>query len=277
MNSMMRAIVVFALFLLPASVGAQPLVYVVTASQQFGVVDLKTGAFQPIGDPAPEPLTSLVWGPDGSLLTLFGASGSLARINPSTGATAIVGPTGLGSNAFSLAEVKGKLYLTDFSNNIYSVDSGTGAATLIRATGMPADPTTPFTFNEDGTFNLCDQTFYGVDGVLYATFDAFAFNPTPGPNFLAVKTKVAPKLYRIDPSSGVATLVGRTDVQLAASVDVDDRFYAFRGVLTGFAGFPQAYSELLTLDLATGGIGFLRTIDPAAGPIFGAAPVRKLR
>jgi hypothetical protein len=269
-------IVSLALTLLAASSNAAPAVYVVTASQQFGTVDLATGKFHPIGNPGPEPMSNLVWGPDGSLLTLFTLSGSLAKINPATGAMAVIGPTGLGLDAFDLAGVGGKLYLTDFQNNIYSVDPETGAAMLIGATGMPPDPTIPFTTNKDGTFNLCDESLYGVAGKLYATFDSYAFYPKPGPNFLAITTKVNPKLYQIDPATGVATAIGASDLQLGASVAAGTKFYAFRLALAGFSdGFPLAYSELVALDLKSGRVSFVRTIDPAAGPIFGAAPTQR--
>jgi len=267
--------VLLGLFLVTASASAAPFVYVVTVNQQFGTVDLATGSFHPIGSAAPEPMSNLVWGADGSLFTLFTLSGSLVKINPLTGDTRVIGPTGLGFNAFDLAGVGGKLYLTDFSNNIYSVNPHTGAATFMRATGMPPDPTVPFTLNDDGTFNLCDETLYGVNGQLYATFDSYDFNPNPSPGFMVVKTKVNPKLYRIDPSTSLATPVGHTDVQLAASVAVDGKFYGFRAVLTGFVGgFPQGYSELVTIDLKSGKVSYVTTIDPATGPIFGAAPVR---
>lgn len=267
--------VMLGLFLLPPSASAAPLVYVVNLNQQFGTLDLPTGKFHPIGAPAAEPLAGLVWGPDGSLYTLFTLSGSLVKINPSTGNMKVVGLTGLGSNAFSFAGIDGKLYVTDFNNNIYSVDRHTGAATLMRATGIPPDPTVPFTFNADGTFNLCDESFYGVNGKLYVTFDSFDFNPNADPNFLVVNPKVNPKLYRIDPWTGEATPIGHTDMQLASSVAVDGTFYGFRGVLTGFSGgFPQAYSELVTIDLDSGKISYVRPLDPALGPVFGAAPVR---
>lgn len=267
--------VMLGLFLLPVSASAAPLVYVVNLNQQFGTLDLATGAFHPIGAPAPEQLAGLVWGPDGSLYTIFALSGSLVKINPSTGNMGVVGLTGLGSNVFSFAGVEGKLYVTDFNNNIYSVDRRTGVATLIHATGIPPDPTVPFTFNADGTFNLCDESFYGVNGQLYATFDSFDFNPNADPNFLVVNPKVHPKLYRIDPSTGEATPIGRTDMQLVSSVAVDGKFYGFRGVLTGFSGgFPQAYSELVTIDLDSGKISYVMPLDPALGPVFGAAPVQ---
>src|SRR5277367_2028328 len=233
--------VLLGLVLLTASASAAPIVYVVTVNQQFGTVDLASGSFHAIGAPAPEPMSNLVWGPDGSLFTLFTLSGSLAKINPETGKTTVIGPTGLGFNAFTLAGVGQKLYLTDFNNNIYSVNPHTGSAAFIRATGIPPDPTIPFTFNNDGTFNLCDETFYGVNGELYATFDSLDFDPTPGPASLVVTTKVNPKLYRIDPSTGDATPVGHTDVQLSASVAVDKKFYGLTAVVIRFAGFRLTY------------------------------------
>jgi hypothetical protein len=270
--------VAFFLTLLRGSAAAQPLVYVVTANQQFGIVDFASGAFQRIGAPTPEPQTNLVWSKSGSLLSLT-AFGNLVRINPGTGETSVVGPTGLGSNAFDLAGVRGTLYATDFSNNIYSVDPGTGAATLLLATGMQPDPNVPFTVNSNGTLNLCDETFYGLGGKLYATFDSFAVNPKHGdPDFLGITTFVDPSLYQIDPATGAATAIGPTDLHLGAAVEVDGEFYAFKLVITDFAdGFPLVYSKLVSLDLETGKTTFIRNIDPAAGAIFGAAPVRSRR
>jgi hypothetical protein len=254
---------------LATTANAAPAVYVVTANNQFGVVDLASGSFRAIGAPTPEGQSNLVWGSSGSLFS-FTYSGNLETINPSTGATTVIGATGLSHNAFDLAGVNGKLYATDFSNNLYSVDSHTGAATLIGATGMPPDPSIPFTINPDGTWNLCDESLYGVGGKLYATFDAFTIDPTT----LAIKTKVAPDLYWIDPSRGLATLVGPTSLNLGASVEVGSNFYAFRLVPIGFDPIygPISRSELDTLNLADGGTAFAANIDPSAGAIFGAAP-----
>lgn len=159
----------------PAS--AAPYVYVISVDQQFGIVDLATGHFSAIGNGTPDGLADLVWWKDGTLLTLIVTgpnTGSLAKLDPTTGEETLIGPTGLGFNIFSLGKARGNLYATDFSNNLYSVDPMTGAATLIGATGVPPDPNIPFTFNTDGSFNFCDQGFYNVDGQLYATFDSLA-------------------------------------------------------------------------------------------------------
>jgi len=262
-----------ALILVAASASAEPVAYVVTSNNQFGTVDLATGAFHPIGAPTPEGQANLVWGPDGSLLSLT-YSGKLEKINAATGETTVIGATGLGFNAFDLAEVRGRLYVTDFSNNIYSVDPKTGAAQLLGATGMPPDPTIPFSVNPDGTVNLCDESLYGVHGKLYATFDSLKVDPTS----LIMTPVVDPNLYEIDPSTGVATLVAPTSLNLGATVEVDGRFYAFQFSFTAWTDLgPQAQSQLFTLDLENGNTSLVRDIDPAAGAVFGAAPVRSRR
>ena len=195
-----------------------------------------------IGNANPDGQANLVWGNNNSLYSLT-YTGNLETINPSTGAATVIGATGLGYDAFSLAGVGGKLYATDFQNNLYSVNAETGAATMIGATGMPPDPTIPFTINPDGTWNLCDETLYGVGGKLYATFDSFTIDP----NTLAIKTVVAPNLYWIDPKTGLATLIGPTSLNLGASVVAGGQFYAFQNVITAWSPYgPVGQSELYT-------------------------------
>ena len=269
---------VLSLFSVPAS--AAPLVYVVTASQQFGTINLANGHFESIGNGTPDALANLVWW-RGSLLSLAttGAdAGDLVKINPTNGEETVIGPTGLGFNAFDLAKVRGKLYLTDFSNNLYSVDPESGVATSISSTGMPADPNIPFTFNSDGTFNLCDEGLYGIAGRLYATFDSFAIDPTQTP-LTRAHEYVSPRVYEVDPRSGATRIVANTDWQLSAIVEVDGRVYAFRAVFDGFDfnfNFPIGHAQIVTLNLRTGQTNKAATIDPnlGLGPIFGAAPVR---
>jgi hypothetical protein len=272
-------IVLFAIAVSAADANAAPSAYVVALTPngpQFGSIDLASGHFAPIG-PTPVTLANLVWW-KGTLLSLSTSdpyAGYLIQIDPANGKVTPIGSTGLGYNAFDLAEVGGKLYLTDFSNNIYSVDPESGAATLMAATGMPPDPNIPFTTNNDGTFNLCDESLYGVGGSLYATFDSFNIDPAtlmideyPG------DSTVSPALYRIDPATGAATLIGPTNLGLGATVEVGGRFYAFKGIATGFvSGFPQGFMQLVSLDRSTGKATFIRNIDASAGIVFGAAPV----
>jgi hypothetical protein len=268
-----RIVVPALLMLVVVTVAAEagPLVYVVTSQQQFGVVDLSTGAFREIGPTTPEGQSNLVWGRDGRLYSLT-YSGNLETIDPRTGIASVVGATGLGFNAFDLAAVGGKLYATDFSNNLYSVDATTGAAQPIGVTGIPPELAIPFSVNADGTVNLCDETLYGVDGRLYATFDAFTIDPVT----LKMVATVRPRVYEIDPSTGVAQEIAPTALNLSASVETAGGFYAFHLVPTGFSPFgPVSVSEVVRLDLDNGHTRLVATVDPAAGAIFGAAPVRR--
>jgi hypothetical protein len=131
-----------------------------------------------------------------------------------------------------------------------------------------------FGHSQAETDRLLRESLYHLDGNLYATFDSFNIDPV---TLLFDKdpanATVSPALYRIDPSTGSATLIGPTNLNLGAAVAVDGEYYAFRLSVTGFtAGFPTAFSELVKLDLATGQTKFVRLIDPSAGTIFGAAP-----
>ena len=263
MPTQQTLIVLFALTLFAVSAHADSFVYVVTDSQQFGTVDLNTGAFHQIGSDTPEQQFNLVPGPNGSLLSLT-ASGDLESINTSTGATAIIGPTGFGANVGDLAVVAGVLYATDGNSNLYTVNPLTGAANLIGPTGVPAFAAPP---------SLGDETLYGVGGKLYATLDNFDL-PLSNPTLIT-----PPALYQINPSTGVTTEVGPTLLNLSASVDANGTFYVFKEGIAdptcvGPAPVPCASdSEVFTLNLANGSTTFVTNVDPSATAIYGASPV----
>ena len=88
-------IVSFALVLSQLTASAS-LVYVVNNAQQFGTIDLATGTFQQVGPGTPEGESGLIPGPNEALLTLT-FSGNLDAIDPVTGATTVIGATGLGN------------------------------------------------------------------------------------------------------------------------------------------------------------------------------------
>ena len=261
-----KLIVSLALVLFTGSASANPFAYVVNGNQ-FGTVDLVSGAFQQIGPDTPEGESGLAPGPNGSLLTLT-FSGNLDSINPATGAVSLVGPTGLTdcsmptspcgpSSPNMLGEMGGTIYATDFDNNLYKVNPLTGAVTLIGHTGIPAISFIPLSTNPDGTFNFYDESLFGAGGQLYATFDTGTFNPvTSTPTAV-----IAPNLYRIDPSTGLATLIGPTALGLGAVVGVNGAFY----------GFDDGTGQVVTLDLANGNTSFVSNLDPAAGIIDGAS------
>ncbi|MDQ6662930.1 MAG: hypothetical protein M3Z23_00885, partial [Acidobacteriota bacterium] len=129
----------------------------------------------------------LVPAANGSLLTLT-SSGNLDSINPATGVTTLIGPTGLAdcslttsrcgpTSANALGGLGGTVYATDFNGDLYTVNPLTGAAKLIGSTGIPAVPAIPFTTNSDGSINFFDENLFAAGGKLYANFDAATFNP----------------------------------------------------------------------------------------------------
>jgi hypothetical protein len=262
---------IFAIVLVTTAANADSLVYVVNGSQQFGTIDVVTGAFQQIGPTQPEAGSfGLAAAPDGSLAT-FAYSSNLYSIKPTTGSSALIGPTGLAdcatpispcgpTSSATLGNFAGKIYATDFQNNLYNVSSVTGAATLIGPTGIPAIPFVPGSFNDDGTINFYDEAIFGSAGNLYETFDAFTFDLN---SFTVVNTIAAPALYQIDPSSGLGSLVGTTDLGIGAVAGVDGTYYAFND-MTG---------QIQGLNLANGNTNFISNFDPAAGVIQGAVPV----
>lgn len=253
---------------------ANLVVYVITGGSEFGAVDLSSGTFLPIGPSIPPDLGGgLVPGPRGALLTLS-FSGNLVAIDPATGATSVVGSTGLvdcstpsspcGPNSANvIGHLDGRLYATDFANNLYSVDAATGAATLIGPTGIPAISFVPFSANPDGTLNVYSESLFSVRGRLYATFGTAAINPKTG-----TATDVIPgAVYEIDRKTGQAMLIAPTDTHLTSVVNVSDAVYAF----------DVATHQVVTLDVRTGQIMPLTDPGSVAGLIGGATPARPVQ
>lgn len=268
-QSILMAPLAFAL--VTTAGNADSFVYIVNGSQQFGTVNLATGAFQQIGPPQPEAGSfGLAAAPNGSLVT-FAYSSNLYSINPATGVPTLVGPTGLDdcatvtshcgpTSANTLGSLAGKIYATDLQNSLYDLNPVTGAATLIGPTGIPAIPFVPGSLNPDGTINFYDQAIFDAGGKLYITFDAFVLDLG---SFSVVSTIVAPALYQIDPSTGLGTLIGATDLGIGAVTGVNGTYYAFNDLT----------SQIGSLNLTSGNTNFVSNFDPAAGVIQGASPV----
>jgi hypothetical protein len=207
---------IVSLTLLAASANAGPLVYVVTYGGQFGVLDAATGGFTQIGSTTADPLGGLVPGPNGSLLGVS-YGGNLDSVNPATGAISVIGATGLGPGlataALATGELNGTVYETDGSNNLYTVNTATGTASMIGATGLPPCPS--ITDPDD----IADEALFSAYGNLYATFDGF--------NFITNAVVDDPELYRINPITGTATLIGPTAFGIDAALQVGGTVYGF--------------------------------------------------
>lgn len=265
-----KLIVPLALVLYTASASAGTIVYAITGNQQFGTVNLSSGAFTQIGPNTPEGNEGLTPAPNGSLLTLT-YSGNLDSINPATGVTTVIGATGLAdcttpaspcgpTAANTLGGLAGKIYATDFSNDLYAVNPSTGAATLIGPTGIPAVPAIPGSTNPDGSLNISFESLFGAGGNLYATFDAITVNAS----FTAITAVISGNLYRINPSSGAAALIGPTAETLLGDVEVNGTVYAF----------DNWDGQVVTLDLANGNTSVVSSLGSSGFNeiICGAAP-----
>jgi hypothetical protein len=238
------------------------MVYIVTNGVQFGTEDLRSGAFVPIGPGLlPEDAgVGLVRGPGRSLLTLA-FTGDLIGVNPVTGAASLVGKTGLTdcstpvsrcgpSSAGFLGNVSGRIYATDFANNLYSVDPATGVTKLIGLTGIPPIMGNPNIPNPDGTFNVFDTNLFSFRGKLYAIFDGFKIDPNTG----AATTIIPGAIYEIDSRTAKATWIASTALGLTSVVTVNDTVYGF-DALTGKNG------EIVTIDMTSGEANPISPID----------------
>jgi hypothetical protein len=243
----------------------------ITGNGVFGTVDLTTGAYNPMGPTEPDGYFGMAAGPNSALYSL-NYLGQLDRIDPASCAFSRIGATGLQpclvpspacgpTSVFSLGGIDGKLFATDFSNSVYSVNSASGAATLLaKNSGLPPAPFVPGSQNPDGTFNLADQAIWSAGGKLFATYDAFVENFETS---TVEAISVAPKLYSIDPATGLATVIGATDLGIGAATEVNGVTYSFNDLTT----------QIATIDLSTGGTTGVGNFDPAAEVLQGASPV----
>jgi hypothetical protein len=252
-----------------AAANADPLVYVLGGSGQFGTMNLSTGSFTAIGPGISVGTGGLVQGPSGTLLSL-GFDGNLNRINPTTGVLSSIGATGLGdcslptspcgSNSANIIGKAGStIYATDLANNLYSVNPTTGAATLIGATGIPGlpfIPHAPVPGDPDGSFFIYDEVLFDYGGNLYANFDTGMFDPV---TFTPTQL-IAPELYKISTLTGLATSINPTAFGLEGIANVNGTLYAF----------DLPLSSVVTLNLADGSTSYVSDTDPAAGLVTSA-------
>lgn len=256
-----------------ASPSAKPslLTYVITIGFEFGVVDMASGSFLPIGPGLPPDVgDGLVPGTGKSLFSL-GFSGNLDAIDPATGQTTVIGATGLGdcstpespcgpNSALWIGLVNGHYYVTDFANNLYSLDPKTAATKLIGPTGMPPITSPPFSENPDGSVNVFGASLFGARGKFYAYFATLAINFEAG----TFTPQIPGAIYEIDEKTGLATKVVDTSSTLSAFVNMNDTIY----------GFDAWTSQVVTVDLTTGETTPVADVDAEVGVVAGATPAR---
>jgi hypothetical protein len=199
------------------------------ALTQFGVLFIGSGTFTPIAD-LPKSAQGIGRDEHGRLY-IVDVENNLVQVNGLTGRTKVVGNTGvtttgpLGPTAVDVfgSMATGELFLMDYANNLHSIDPKTGAATLIGATGIP--PITSPLYSSGFSGN-CNSLFFTIDEV------DENLNRLQGPS-----------LYRIDPHTAQATLVGPTASFMPGGALIGGQLYGFSLDLREFGlGAPQVFS-----------------------------------
>jgi len=220
------------------------------AITQFGVLVIGTGTFDPIAD-LPNSAQGLGRDSHGQLYVVD-TENNLVRVNAQTGGTRVIGNTGVtipgpvGPSVDVFGSMAtGELFLMDYLNNLYRVDPKTGAAALIGATGIP--PITSPVYSSAFSGN-CTSLFFTIDEV--------------DPDLNRIQ---GPSLYRIDPRTAAATLVGPTASFMPGGAFIDGQLYGFSLDLREFGfGGPQVFS----IDTDTGAAAAVSDLNVPA--IWGA-------
>jgi len=242
-----------ALGFLLTSVGytrADQIAYVASAAtNQFGTLDLQTGAFTKIaGENSYDGLTGLPGGtaPGGTLYGTGLSNGNdvLLTVNPGNGQATVVGPYGLNFGFMSLAERQdATLFGVTFDSSaykaLYTITVSTGSATLVGRLGI----------GSGGGFYA---TSFDSNGNLFETE-----NNQPGIN--------PTNLYLVKPSTGAATLIGN----VGGGYRVDALDFQ-NGTLYGFTDNPS--TAIISINTTTGAGTFVANIDPSLESVSGAAP-----
>lgn len=193
----------------------------------FGLLDLSTGEFSPIGPTQTSRFGGIATLGESILVT--NETGQLLSIEPSTGITTNRGPTRLSDPLFA-GSLEGSLYATAYPNPyLYSLNPVTGASTRIGPTKLPPIPFT----NQNSASALAA----GSDTIFFTHND----------------DSHASTLYTIDAATGLATEVGPTAPahQILGLGYLNNTLYAFTGPQD-----PQGKS-IYTLDTATGAPTFV--------------------
>lgn len=128
---------------------------------------------------------------DGQMWLSSATSRNLWRVNPSNGATTLIGT--LGATITGLAAKGNELFGAGGrgNNSLYKINTGTGAATLIGGFGT----------DNSGWISTISISF-DANGTLWSVLNYLP--PAPGGNTLTDWSDLA----KIDPASGIATVIG---------------------------------------------------------------------
>jgi hypothetical protein len=222
----------------PPSATADDMAYMVTRTNQFGVIDLNTGVFRQLGNISTA--GGLGEASDGTLYTAD-SNGIVYRVNPANGILTTVGTNGVVNYAF--CSTTSGLFGLDASLILYSINPSNGVATKIGPTGINPNPGVIVTTG-------CSAG----SSTLYITF---------GPSYGTVT------LYSVNTTTGVATALGTTGADGIGAMVFED------GVLYGGSNWQGTYQvdTIYALNQASGGGSFAASVSGGASQILGLAPI----
>lgn len=215
--------------------------------------------------------------------TMYAGTGAgfpaLFTVDPATGAATFVGDTGLGFAAFGGLDFSsdGTLFAAvniagnggTGSDHLATIDTATGAATVIGPFGACTDVTVP-------SFGGGSCSIEGIEGI---AFDA------AGRLWGSLSARGAagmPGLYSIDPATGAATFVApiQDSSGTPPSGGVVSLQFACEGTLYGGTAtgiFAPDGGRLITIDPATGRFTFVGPVSATAGTSLGALAFQNSR
>lgn len=179
-------------------------------------------------------------------------AGQFGTVDLATGAFQQIGTDGTEPGYFGLAPgANGSLVTFAYSSNLYSINPATGAQTLIGPTGLadcatPASPCGP----------TSNASLGGLNGVIYAT-------------------DFQNSLYKLNPVTGAATLIGSTGIPgipfIPGSLNQDGTINFYDEAVFGAGGKLYETFDVMVFDLATFSVvniviaPKLYAIDPVTG------------
>ena len=172
-------------------------------------------------------------------------------VDLATGAFRQIGPDApVGSEGLAMAS-GGSLLTLAYNGDLYSINASTGAYTLVGPTGF-GDCSTP----ESPCGPTSNLTLGSANGAIYAT-------------------DFQNRLYRVNPATGAATLIGATGIPpipfVPASLNDDGTINFYEEALFGARGNLYATFDAFAFDLATSSAASIAVepalyqIDPSTG------------
>jgi hypothetical protein len=208
-------------------------VYSVFYDNRFGTIDDSTGAYTQIGTLPVSQMAGIAYD-NGAFYAQSIQNSTLVAIDPISGASSVIGSSGLQLTSVGFAGGFNGIFEIDYSSNLYSINPGTGAATPVGATGLAAN-------NGSWDTSLSD------DGTnLYFTAGAGG---------------AVDQLYEINTQTGLATDLGSTGVSgIAGSAVVNGELELFQYSWSGATDYIYS-APLGSTDFVAGAVLGTQIVD----------------